>query len=183
MGMLANAGGAVGQAFAPSTAAGGASSSLGWGTLATGLNVGGALLQGVGGYQQAQFQAKLAGANAENARLAGDYAEQASKLKYGALGASQKASAAARGISVDSGAVQDTLRTTAEVGALDAAMIHYNAMKEAYGFEGQASVDRAAGRGALVGGLFKAGSSLLSGANSLSDKWATYQRSGAMQGA
>jgi hypothetical protein len=184
MGILANAGAAVGQAFAPpSTAAGTAAESLGYGTLATGMNVGSALLSGVGGYQQAQFQAKLAGRNAENAQLSGDYAEEASKMRTGALAAEQTTSAAARGVSVDSGSVQRTVQSTREIGALDAAMIHYNAMKEAGMLESQSDVDKAAGRGAIVGGLLKAGTSFLSGANSLSDKYLTYQRSGAMAGA
>jgi len=184
MGILNSAGAAIGQAFSPpSSAAATAAASLGAGTLATGMEVGGNLLQGVGGYQQAMFQAKLAGRNAENAQAAGDYAEEASKLRYGAAGAQQKVNAAARGVSVDSSSVANTLKSTAEVGALDAAMIHYNAMREAYGLNAQAAVDKAAGRGAVVGGLFKAGTSFLSGAQSLSDKWLQFQRSGALAGA
>lgn len=184
MGILANAGQAVGQAFAPpATAAGTAGSSLGWGTLATGMNVGGAVLQGVGGYQQAQYQAKLAGGNAENAQLSGDYAEEASKMRYGALAANQKSGAAARGVDVGSGAVAATVGSTQEIGALDAAMIHYNAMKEAYGLNAQAAVDKSVARNSIVSGAMRAGTSFLSGANALSDKWLTYQRSGAEAGA
>lgn len=184
MGILAQTGAAVGQAFAPpATAAGAAGGSLAYGTFATGAETAGSILQGVGGYQQAQFEAKLASRNAENAQLSGDYAEEASKLKYGALASTQKANAASRGVDVGSGAVAATLHSTAEVGALDAAMIHYNAMKEAYGLESQAGVDKSVARNSVVGGLMKAGTSFLSGANSLSDKWLTYQRSGAMAGA
>ena len=184
MGILNQMGAAIGQAFSPpGTAAGLAQASLGQGTLATGMDVAGNLLQGVGGYQQAQYQAKLAGRNAEIAQRAGDYAEESSKLRYGALGAQQKADAAARGVSVDSTSVANTLKSTAEIGGLDAAMIHYNAMKEAYGLTAQEQADKAAGRGALASGVFRAGTSFLSGAQALSDKWLQYQRSGAMVGA
>lgn len=184
MGILNQVGANMTQMLVPGTSAQDlAAGSLTRGAVGTGMEVGGNLLQGVGGYQQAMYQAKLAGRNAQNAQLAGDYAEEASKLRYGALGAQQKAGAAARGVSVDSGAVQDTLRTTAEVGGLDAAMIHYNAMREAYGLTAQAEVDKSVARNAVVGGVLKAGTSLLSGAQSLSDKWLQYQRSGAMAGA
>ncbi len=184
MGILNQVGQSVAQMFVPGTSAQSlAGASLTRGAVATGTEIGGDLLQGVGGYQQAQYQAKLASRNAENAQLAGDYAEEASKMRYGALGAQQKADAAARGVSVDSTSVANTLKSTAEIGGLDAAMIHYNAMREAYGLTSQAAVDKAVARNAVVGGLFKAGTSFLSGAQSVSDKWLQYQRSGAMVGA
>lgn len=184
MGILAQAGGAIGQAFAPpATAAGEAGASLGWGTLATGMNVGGAVLQGVGGYQQAQYQSKLTSANAVNATLAGQTAEESSKLRYGGLAAQQVTAAAANGVDVGSGSVKAAVQTTQEIGGLDAAMIHYNALKEAYGLNAQAEVDKKAARLSLVSGGMKAATSFLSGATSLSDKWLQYQRSGAMAGA
>lgn len=183
MGILNNAGAAIGQAFSPGTSAQSlAAASLGRGTLSTGLEVGGDVLSGVGAYQQALYQAKLAGRNAENAQAAGQYEEEASKLRYGALGAEQKAEAAARGVSVDSSSVASTLRSTAEIGGLDAAMIHFNAMREAAGLQAQAAVDKSVGRNAIVGGALKAGTSFLSGAQSLSDKWLGYQLSGALVG-
>ncbi len=184
MGILNQVGANISQMLVPGTSAQSlAGASLSRGAVGTGAEIGGDILQGVGGYQQAQYQAKLASRNAENAQLAGDYAEEASKMRYGALGAQQKADAAARGVSVDSSSVANTLRSTAEIGGLDAAMIHFNAMREAIGLKAQSDVDKAAGRNAAVGGLFKAGTSFLSGAQSVSDKWLQYQRSGAMVGA
>jgi len=184
MGILNQVGANISQMLVPGTSAQAlAQGSLTRGAVGTGFEAGGDILSGVGGYQQAQYQAKLAGRNAEAAQAAGDYAEESSKLRYGALGAQQKADAAARGVSVDSSSVANTLKTTAEIGGLDAAMIHYNAMREAYGLTAQAAVDKAAGRNALVGGVLKAGTSFLSGAQSVSDKWLMYQRSGALVGA
>ena len=165
MGILNQVGANISQMLVPGTSAQAlAQGSLTRGAVGTGFEAGGDILSGVGGYQQAQYQAKLAGRNAEAAQAAGDYAEESSKLRYGALGAQQKADAAARGVSVDSSSVANTLKTTAEIGGLDAAMIHYNAMREAYGLTAQAAVDKAAGRNALVGGVLKAGTSFLSGA-------------------
>lgn len=184
MGILNQMGSMVGQAFAPPATAGGtAGAATTWGTLSTGLNVGGAVLSGVGGYEQAQYQAKLAGRNAEAAAAAGQFAESASKMKYGALEAGQKTSAAAGGVDVGSGAVKATIDSTKEIGALDATMIHYNAMRESMGLAAQSAVDKSAGRGAVVGGLLKAGTSFLSGANSLSDKWLDFGRVGIKAGA
>lgn len=184
MGILNQVGANMTQMLVPGTSAQSlAGASLTRGAVGTGMEVGGSILSGVGGYQQAQYQAKLAGRNAQNAQLAGDYAEESSKMRYGALGSQQKADAAARGVSVDSSSVANTLRSTAEIGGLDAAMIHYNAMREAYGLTSQAAVDKSVGRNAVVGGILKAGTSFLSGAQSVSDKWLQYQRSGAMVGA
>lgn len=184
MGILNQVGGAIGQAFAPPpTAAGEAGASLGTGTLATGMDMTGAILQGVGGYQQAQYQSKLAAANAVNTTLAGQTAEEASKLRYGGLAAQQITASAANGVSVDSGSVKAAVQSTQEIGGLDAAMIHYNALKEAYGLEAQSQVDKTVARNSLVSGGLKAATSFLSGATSLSDKWLQYQRSGALAGA
>jgi hypothetical protein len=184
MGILNQIGTTATQMLVPGTSAQSlADASITRGAVGTGMEAGGDLLQGVGGYQQALYQAKLAGRNAENVQASGDYQEEASKMRYGALGAQQKADAAARGVSVDSTSVANTLKSTAEIGGLDAAMIHFNAMREAYGLTSQAAVDKAAGRNAAVGGILKAGTSFLSGAQSVSDKWLAYQRSGAMVGA
>lgn len=184
MGILSTAGAAIGQAFAPpATAAGEAGASLGMGTLSTGVNVVGNVLEGIGGYQQAQYQSKLAAANAVNATLAGQTAEESSKLRYGGLAAEQKTATAANGVQVDSGSAARAVQSTQEIGGLDAAMIHYNALKEAYGLEAQAGVDKTVARNSLVSGGFKAATSFISGASSLSDKWLQYQRSGALAGA
>lgn len=180
MGALAGIGQGIGQAFAPSAAAAvGAKSALGWGTLATGMQVGADVLQGVGGFQQAQYAAKLAGRNAGVARLAGQVEESASKGRTTAAVAGAKASQAANGVEVNSGTAVNVRNAVQAFGDMDAAMIHYNAAKAAYGLEAEAAVDKAAGRAALAGGALKAGASFLSGANSLSDKWQSYRRSGA----
>jgi hypothetical protein len=181
MGFLQQADGAIGSAFAPSATAGGAAAqSLGMGTLATGVNVASNIIGGIGGLEQGQFAAGVAGRNSGDALLAGQETEEASKLKYGGLEAKQTVAQAANGVQVGSGSVAATKASTELVSSMDAALIHFNASRQAFGETEQASLDRAAGKGALAKGVMGAGASFLSGANSLSDKWLSYKLSGAM---
>lgn len=141
----------------------------------------------------AQYQSQVAAnnalimqRNAQAAISAGSYAESSSKLRTGMEVGQERAAQGANNVDVNVGsplAVQNSTRT---VGAMDAAMIHYNAAREAYGLQteaasqtAQSKLDKMAGQGALAGSLFTAGSTLLSGASSLSSKWAQYQLSGA----
>lgn len=183
MGFLTEAGAAIGSAFAPAaTASGAAGASLSAGTLATGINVVSQVASGIGGLQQANFQANVAAGNATAALEAGQTAESSTKMKYGALEATQLVDQAANGVQVGSGSALKTRQSTEQIASMDAALIHYNAAREAYGQSTQAAVDRAAGKGAFAKGVMGAGASFLSGAQSLSDKWLQYKLSGAMKG-
>lgn len=180
MGVLNQAGAELGQAFAPSaTASGAAGQSLGLGTLATGVNVAAQVEAGIGGLQQANFKAKVDSDNSAAALLAGQEAESASKMKYGGLEAKQVVAQAANGVQVREGSAARTVASTEAISSMDAALIHYNAARQAYGESLQATVDKKAGQGAFAKGIFGAGTSFLSGAQSLSDKWLSYQLSGA----
>lgn len=177
----ASMGADIGKAFSPvATAGGAAAQSLGYGTVATGVNVAANIAQGIGGLEQANFSAKVAGGNAQAALLAGQEQESASKMKYGGLEAKQVVGAAANGVQVNSGSAARVVQSTEEISQMDAALIHYNAARQAYGDQLQATVDKKAGQGALAKGVFGAGTSFLSGAQGLSDKWLQYQLSGAM---
>jgi len=166
--------------IAPTLATAGtaAAGATGASTLATGLSAAGSLLGGISGFQQSRYAADQAEINANLARTTGQREEEASKLKYGALGAEQKAAQAANGIDVDSGSAVAVRDSTAAVGALDAAMIHYKAARSAFGYEAQAKLDRAAAIGSLVKGTLGAGNSLLGGSNSLSEKWDAFKTAG-----
>lgn len=181
MGFLNEAGADIAKAFAPTaTASGAAAQALGYGTIATGINVGANIAAGIGGLQEAQFASKIAGQNSAAALLAGQEAESASKMKYGALEAEQTTAQAANGVQVDSGSALKTRQSTEAISSMDAALIHYNAARQAYGESTQAMIDKAAGQGALMKGVLGAGASFLSGAQSLSDKWLQYKLSGAL---
>ncbi len=170
MGVLAN--------LVPSTAAGAADASMRYGALGTGLGMAGSVVQGIGGLQQGLFAARIAKQNALAALRAGQSAESMSKMKYGALEAEQKAAQAANGVQVDSGSPAAVRASTAALSNIDAAMIHYNAAREAFGERVQGELDKKAGVNALIGGVLGAGNDFLSGASSLSDKWARYRNAG-----
>jgi hypothetical protein len=150
MGVLNQAGAELGQAFAPAaTANGAAGASLGLGTLATGVNVAAQVTAGIGGLQQANYQSKVASGNASAALLAGQEAESASKMKYGGLEAKQIVAQAANGVQVREGSAAATVASTEAISSMDAALIHYNAARQAYGETMQAGIDKKAGQGEL----------------------------------
>ena len=155
-----------------------AKSSLGYGAATTALNTAGALAGGIGGFQQASYAAKVARMSGDQALLAGQLEESASKAQFGELAARQKAQAAAQGVGVTGENVRAVLGNTAATSALDAAILHFNAAKQAFGDYATERVDKAAASNSLSSGLFKAGSSFLTGASGLSAKWAAYKQAG-----
>lgn len=180
MGILQNAGAAAGSFFSGTPSASGlAGQSLSLGTLATGANVAGDIFSGVSGYQQAKYAASVETNNAQAALQAGQTSEEESKLKTGFTTAAQKAAAASRGVNVNSGSPVAVEQSTQTIGALDAALIHYNAARQAFGEKAEVSLDERAAGNILSGSLMKAGASFVGGATSLSDKWLAYQLSGA----
>ena len=175
--------GALIQGFG-GTAAGAANAGLQWGNVGVGASALSPLLQGVGAFQMDRYSAAVASNNAAILRqnagydiAAGQYEESASKLRTGELVSAQKAAQGANNIDVNVGSPVAVRQSTRDIGAMDAAMIHFNAAKAAYGEQVLAGAEdaraamlkRAAG-GALFGGIFGAGTTLLSGASSLAGK-------------
>ena len=181
--------GALANAFSFGTPATAAASSMRWGEASTGLTAAGDILSGIGQSQQYGYMAQVARNNAaimeQNVGAtiqAGSYEESASKLKYGQLEAQQKAAEGANGVDVNVGSTVATRDTTEKLSAMDAAMIHYNAARAAWGEQNEANALRTqakvygqAGTNALFGGLFKAGGTLLSGASSIGGRYANWQ--------
>ena len=186
MGVLANAFG-----FGSPTQA--AQSSLAYGGAGVGLTAASQLFGGVGSYQQAMFQAQVAQNNAaimrQNAQMAteaGGYEESVSKLRTGQEVGAERAAQGANNVDVNVGSPAQVRESTQTLGAMDAAMIHYNAAKEAYGYgveaqtaAAQAQLFKRAAVGGLVAGGLGAGASLLGGGASLASKWAQFRLSGA----
>lgn len=181
MGFLVNNGAELGAAFAGQnpTAQTLAQRSLAFGSLSTGLDTGAAFASGLAQAQQARYAAGAARANATGVQLAGQANESALKMKYTALGASQEAAQAANGVDVGSGSALRVREATANLGALDAAMIHFNAAREAFGLRQEAALYDTAAKNAVIGGALRSGATFLSGAQSLADKWLMYKQSGA----
>jgi hypothetical protein len=182
MGVIA---GALGYGNAGQTAG----SAMSWAENAGVANAAAQAFQGFGGYQQASYAADLASRNASIARQnataateAGEYAGEVSNLRYGALRGEERAAAGASGIDVNVGSPVAVRQSTANLGAMDAAMIHYNAARQAYGDQAiaasdiaQSKADKDAALGSLAVGAFKTGSSLLSTASSLGSRFAQNQ--------
>lgn len=166
--------------LAPTLATAGAAgtAAMGAGTLATAASAAGSFLTGIGEAQKSLFASRLAEANAITARRAGQREEEVSKLKYGGLEAEQKVAQAANGVQVDSGSPEAVRRSTAIVGSLDAAMIHYNALKDSHAYRAQAQQDRAQAAMSIIGGTLDAGNNILAGANSLGGKWDAFRQKG-----
>lgn len=171
------------------TAAQAAQSSIQWGAAGTALSALGALSAGKGQAQQYMYQSQVATNNAAITRqnesaglVAGGYEESANKLATGQLIAGQKAAQAANGLDVNVGSPVAVRDSAATLGAMDAATIHFNAARAAYGLESEAgnldaqsSLYKAAAKGAKTAGLAKAASTIISGASSLSSKWDQYK--------
>ena len=180
--------GALAGAMGFGTAGQSAQNSMVWGGAGTGVEALGNILTGVGGAQQAGYMARVAQTNAAIERAnaaasvsAGNYSEEMSKLRTGSLVGSQRAAQGANNVDVNMGSAAAVQASTRTVGAMEAAMIHYNAAREAYGhqvqavgLQSQAALYRRAGLGALEEAGYKSASTIIAGASSLSSKAAQY---------
>ncbi|GHV34457.1 hypothetical protein FACS1894187_05040 [Synergistales bacterium] len=142
----------------------------------TALSAASSLAQGMAAQGAAKAQALSA---EQNARMAEEQAKDSVKRggreenkfrrQIAIHQGQQRAALAASGVDVDSGSaelLQDASRGEAEE---DASVIRFNAQREAWGhqaqatdYRNQASAARAAGRNAMTGGVIGAGASLLS---------------------
>jgi hypothetical protein len=162
-------------------------------------SVGGGILGGIGAHNegqaakdQARYRAAVANNNAilaeksaQMATEAGDIKAQNESLHTAATIGTIKATQAASGLDVNIGTPVDVRESAADLGRLDAMTIRYNAQKEAYNartqadsYRAQAGLDMMAGKTATEAGDLKAFTSILGGAASVGDKWASYRRAG-----
>lgn len=155
-----------------------------------------ALISAAGAKQQADAQARASEYQAavaqQNQQVANQYAdmekargEQLAQQKQTETaqreGAMQTA-IAANGLDTGTGSALRLSNDTLAMGDLDARTIRYNASKAAYGYQtqsvsygNQASLDMMAAQDARNSGNLGAFSSIISGAASVSDKWAKYK--------
>lgn len=166
-----------------------ANDSFAWTKSSIGTTALGDLAGGVGGYQLANYQAAVATRNAalmqQNAfaaTQAGNYQAETELEKGGQVVGKEIAGYGASNIDVNVGTPKLVEGSTRTISALDAAMAHYNAAREAYGYKVQAASDTAtagleksAGIGSLLSGIAGAGSSIVGGASSLSGRYAQWQ--------
>ncbi len=125
-------------------------------------------------------KAGLDTANADQARITGQYKESLVKGEATRTAAQQEAAYAANGIQVGSKTPLAVEGATLNAGAMDAAMLHFNAMREAFGLDSEAALYRTAAANARSAGKQKALASLLGGAVSLGTKWDAFKSAGAL---
>lgn len=146
-----------------------------------GLGAASAITGGIASRNQALYQAQVAKNNAEvekrnsdQSLISGQSAETAKRIQTTRLIAAQTAGQAANGLDVAVGSPLDVRNADQMEGDLDALTIRYNATRQAYGFNVQADNDltsakmyKRAGNDALFKGFLGAGTSLISGASSI----------------
>ncbi len=164
--------------------------------LATALTAVSGIMQGVAANRAAQAEADAANRNARiaeaqstDAVARGGKEELQQRRKMAILQGEQRAALAASGVNVDSGSALAMQDASASEGEQDAAAIRFNAAREAWGhnvqatnFRNQASAAKAKGRNALTGGLIKGGTSLLSLAQPTTNSSRAKIRAGAFGG-
>ena len=135
-----------------------------------------------------EYQAKVDDNNrkvalwkAQDAQDRGAREEASLRIKVAQLKGRQKSVLAASGVEIGDGSALDILGDTAALGELDALTIRSNAEREAYeqkvnasNLAANASMKRMGAGNALIAGRIGAMTSLLSGASSISSKWANY---------
>lgn len=160
------------------SAIGGAISSGGIGTL---LSVGSGVLSTVGAVGAANYQAQVAKNNAiiaeKNAQLASDQSQNQqlqNDQEVAALIGSQEAIQGASGLSISGATQLRTRRSAARLGRQDSINIReqgasevQNLLQQGENFRAEARSQKSTALGAMLGGAFDIGSSLVGGATSV----------------
>ncbi len=139
----------------------------------------GAITAGVGQYQQAQASAQMADKAAKDALALGD--QQASDLakEQGGERGRQTTALAANGVELDYGSAAQIQQDTLTLQREDQRRVRDNRNRQAWGYSVEGTMQRSAGKGALIGAAFNASSTLLSGA---SKTYTSYKANSAPKG-
>lgn len=195
MGYLKSTMAALQPTAIPGSAEAAATASIDVTRQATALGMVGDVLSGVGSSQAALYQRQVYANNARSLRqasadanTAGDYAVFQRQLETTRTVGAQRAAYAANGVDLSSGTPGQVQNATEVIGAMDAATIRFNAMRDAYNYgvqadnaQGMSRMYGMAARNAVVGVGLSAYNTYLGGAQSVADKWAGYLRSGAVE--
>lgn len=137
-------------------------------TIATVALVAGGTMQAYSQYQQGKYQqamgdynAKVAEIQAQDALARGGIEEDRQRARTRMIMGAQRAAMGSSGAEVDTGSFGNVLEQTATMGEQDAMTIRQNAMRQAWGYESQADVDRFQGAAAKSTGTMNAMGSLL----------------------
>lgn len=127
--------------------------------------------QGKSAQEQAEYNAKQAEAQASDAQLRGGIAANQKRQEVRRTIAAQQTKLAANGVETSSGSALNLMADTSREGELDAQTAYANAMREAYGYQSQATAYRYSGKTAMSNAYGQAAGSLLSGAGTAMSKW------------
>lgn len=164
------------------TGSGSSMLSMGLDVLGTGLSVAGGLKGASEDAAAYRHRAMLAREGADQTLIAGNIAEGNKKAETTRRVQEQDVAYAANGLERGSGTPGRVMAATQMAGDIDAAMMHYDAMREAFGLDMEADLYEKAAKNAKKKGKYDALGSLLSGASSLAGKWSTFKQSGAIGG-
>lgn len=127
--------------------------------------------QGKSAQAQAEYNAKQAEIQAEDAQLRGGIEANRKRQEVRRVLAAQQTKLAANGVETSSGSALNLFGDTSREGELDAQTAYANAMREAYGYQSQATSYRFSGKTAMSNAYGQAAGSLLSGAGKALDTW------------
>jgi hypothetical protein len=157
----------------------------------TALSVAGQSQQAAAQAGAANYQAQVArnaqivaGYNAANALKAGQIQEDQQRQKTGLMIGAQRAALAAQGGDITSGSAVDIIGDTGRAGEMDALTIRSNAARQSWGFQvaganagAQSGLYSTQAADTMANLPFGIGSSLLSGASSIANKWSAFPKS------
>ncbi len=158
---------------------GGAGSSMLLQGLSTGLSAGGSIIGGNEDAAALRYKAGLYEEGADATRIAGNINEGQRKAETTRKVGDQKAAFAANGLDASSRVIDNVTDATQFAGDMDAAILHYNTTREAFGQDTSAAMYRSAAKSAKTAGVLGAVGSLIGGASGLSSKWNAFKDSGA----
>ena len=122
----------------------------------------------------ASNNAKTADINAQSALAAGERDAQAVQRRASGIEGAQRARMAANGLDITSGTAASLIDQTDFFAAQDVATARNNAKKQAFNFQAQGAGYQAQADG--YSPLMAAGSTMLTGAGQVADRWYSYNR-------
>lgn len=141
-----------------------------------GIGAAGAMTRAQSQQNMLTSEANIADMQARQAIINGQTNEQSSMLRTGATFGAQRAQLGANGVDLGSGSATDLLASTKYMGARDAMTIKDNALRTAWSYSAQSSMDRAAA-GSINPTMAGVGS-LLGSAGTVASSWSSWQKTG-----
>jgi hypothetical protein len=148
--------------------------SIGASILGAGVGAMGAMSSGDAALQASQYRAGVARNMAEASIAKGNIDNQRYGMKLGQMQGQQRAGYGAGGIRTDWGSAADVATSTTAIGRMDEATIMYNAALKAAGLQDEATLSLMEGQSKQTESRYRAMTSILGGAESVSSRWMNF---------